>query len=163
MGTMRIEKKTTRGYIILGVWRFIELICILEFAQINNGWMLHWYWVWIELICVNNGWMLHWYWVWISNAWYHKRLSLKIISRESSIFFRVMFSWNGKGEAKVVSVCNLILHRNRLAIRCHMHSFTIYIPWFWWSKMKLAKLKYPLIILNIQCSRKVSWRLGKCE
>ncbi len=29
--------------------------------------------------------MLHWYWVWISNTWYHKRLSLKLISRESSL------------------------------------------------------------------------------
>ncbi len=35
MVTMRIEKKTTHGYII-GVWRFIELICILEFAQIPS-------------------------------------------------------------------------------------------------------------------------------
>ena len=64
METMRIEKKTTRGYII-GVWRFIELICI---------------------------WMLHWYWVWISNAWYHKRLSLKMISRESSL---KLMGWQG--------------------------------------------------------------------
>ena len=35
MGTKRIEKKTTRGYII-GVLRFIELICMLEFAQIPS-------------------------------------------------------------------------------------------------------------------------------
>ncbi len=65
METMHIEKKTTRGYKI-GVWKIYWTHCILEFAQILSK-------------LFNNGWMLHWYWVWSSTACYHKRISLKVI------------------------------------------------------------------------------------
>ena len=36
--------------------------------------------------------MLHWYWVWISNAWYHKRLSLKLIYQGKAQY------WEGKNK-----------------------------------------------------------------
>ena len=62
MGTIHIEKKTTHRYII-GVWKIYWTHCILEFAQIPSKLFepscMKEYLAW----CVNNGWMLHWYWV----------------------------------------------------------------------------------------------------
>ncbi len=108
MVTMHIEKKTTLGYII-GVWRFIELICILQFAQIIYRWMLHWYPVLI------------------SKAWYHKWLSLisipngKLIMPQSRLLLGVFFhlcimSWlevahnehpfQERSDAKCRATCN---------------------------------------------------------